>query len=488
VIAKRALPLVLARSIVVLTGVGLQIFLARWLAPDLFGLWGIVMALLILIEYSLLGAFAASAAKLVSENRGSAGSVARKIMTFQMFLACGIATALFLSAPMLASLLGDHRLTFYVRLGVLDIPLTAVVITYGGVLSGLMHFTKRAWVVIGYSLAKILAVFILMLAGFSLTGALVGKLCASALAALHARWLCGHQPSTEEVRTGRIAEFSLPILALSLSVAVLGSMGLFCLKAMDSEPMADGWYTAIQNVTKAPGMVFMGVTGALFPSFSAAIASGDITQGMNPVAQSVRLLFLLLLPTAVVLCGTAEELIVLVYGQPYLPAALPLKILTGGMICLAFARVMLTAINADNRPGLSLRIVLVQLPVAFFLYLALIPRYSIAGAAMTVAISALIGALLGWYCLGKRYSGLFPSKSFLRILFASSVIFLGVQAFSLSGILLLPFYGMLALAYLGLLWMLNEVTPEEKVWIKSMGTSAHVACLAIGKKFRWRIP
>ena len=102
---------------------------------------------------------------------------------------------------------------------------------------------------------------------------------------------------------------------------------------------------------------------------------------------------------------------------------------------------------------------------------------------MTVTISALIGALLGWYCLGKSYSSLFPSKSFLRILFASSVIFLGVQAFSLSGILLLPFYGLLALAYLGLLWVLQEVTPEEKAWIKSRGPAVTAACLSIRKKF-----
>lgn len=483
---KGALPLMSAQAMFVLTGFALTVFLARWLTPDVYGLWGIVISLLVLVEYSMMGVLGLTAAKLVSEDRMAVGRVARVTLRLQMATALVVGVALFLLAPTIARLLNDPRLTFYFRLAVLDIPLTGLFVAYSGLLSGLMEFHKRALVAMAYSIAKVVGVLLFVMLGFSLTGAIMGKICASGLAVLVAFRMCRYERDMERVTYSRIVGFSTPVFFLHLAGAALGGMGLYCLKALAAEPLVAGWYTAVQNVTKAPRMVFSGVTGALLPSFSSAISAGEPERGVEHVAQAVRLLFMLLLPTVFVVSATAEELITLVFTEAYLPAALPLKLLMVGVILGGFASVMLTTITAENRPTLTLGIVLIQIPVALFLYVSLIPKYGIIGAAGASVLTSGFSGFVAFLYLAKKYRGLVPLPNLVRITIASSVVLGIVHVLPMSGMLLLPSYLALALGYVSLLWLMNEVTQEEKAWVKTMGTSVKSAILSSARKADWR--
>ena len=111
-----------ASAFFVLTAFVVHVLLARWLSPDLYGLWGVVISMLVLVESSLMGALATTAGKLVSENPGAAAGTARTTQKAQMVLSILTIGAALLAAPLVADLLGDQRLNTLLRLAFLDVP------------------------------------------------------------------------------------------------------------------------------------------------------------------------------------------------------------------------------------------------------------------------------------------------------------------------------------------------------------------------------
>ena len=340
---------------------------------------------------------------------------------------------------------------------------------YGGVLSGLMDFRRRALLSATYSVAKLVCIVLLVAAGFSLTGAIAGNIAASVVGVVVGwritRGISGREPA----EVSRVVRFAAPV-SLNIFVAtILGAIGLYFIKAMAPSDETAGFYASAANLVHGPGLVFTGIAAVLFPSLSSAAFAGDKASGIVYIRQSLRLLFLLLMPTVFVIIATAEDLISFLFSEVYLPASPPLRVLVVGLAFASLLRLLNTVMIAEGRPRVPLLIGLVQLPVAALLCIGLIPSYGMVGAAVSWVLTGALGCGLSFYMVASKYGiAIVPTRTLLRTVAASLALY-ALASYSLgSGIHPIPLYILLGPAYLVLLFVMGEVTRNDRAQLAAL--------------------
>ena len=467
-IAGDALLMMSARSIFVLTAFVLHVLLARWLSPHLYGVWGVLISILVWVEMSLIGALAVTASKLISENPDAARGVARTTHRIQLALSALIVVAVMLVAPLIADLLNDERLTGLLRLAFLDVPLMGAFMVYGGVLGGLLNFRGQALQSISYSFTRLVCMVLLVAAGLSLVGAIVGNIAASVVGVIVGYSLTRFEGGYQPVEAGRVLRFSTPIFLLLLTGIARGSLGLYFIKALVSEGEVAGFYAAASNLALAPGLVLTGIGAVLLPSLSSVVSSAGSRSGTGYITQSVRLLFLFLLPTVLIVIATADDLVSLLFTNVYLPASTPLRVLMVGLLFSSLLHLLGTAMIAEGKTRLPLSINLVQLPVAVVLYVFLVPSHGMLGAAVASAATAILGCGLGLYVVARQHGWVLPLGSLLRASAASLILYTLASYYSGSDFGLIALYLLLGPVYLILLILMREITGEDRAQLRAM--------------------
>ena len=180
--------LMISEGILFLSGYVIHFWLGRYLGPADYGTFGVVLYLMTTVNLFLTSGIPKSASKHIAEDYSKAGSVIKDANKIQLVF-CALLFGLYFGlAGVIANLLNDPSLTPYIRISALAIPTYALYSIYNtGYLNGLRKFGRQAISAAGISLARIAAVFILVLVGFGVNGAIIGY-AASALIGFLLAW------------------------------------------------------------------------------------------------------------------------------------------------------------------------------------------------------------------------------------------------------------------------------------------------------------
>src|SRR5262249_15922006 len=122
-----------------------------------------------------------------------------------------------------------------------------------------------------------------------------------------------------------------PLFLLALSQRVLDRVGILALKLLGASAREAGWYAAAQNFGIAPGLFTVSFWPLRRGGLSRSVRGGDLSAGRPLVRTALRLLFGLL-PFVAFGAGAAPEVVQLIYGRGYEPAArLALPLLVGAL-------------------------------------------------------------------------------------------------------------------------------------------------------------
>ncbi|QOL26496.1 polysaccharide biosynthesis C-terminal domain-containing protein [Thalassotalea sp. LPB0316] len=126
----------------------------------------------------------------------------------------------------------------------------------------------------------------------------------------------------------------------------------------------------------------------LLPKITEAVQAGKVE---SQVGQAERYLLILSLLIAIPVVNYADEIILLLFGERYLPAVLPLQILALAKVIHTMAQgANLTLISSDKQQSMA-KTHIFLFAVAFALSLALVPQYGLYGALATyVSIISLL--------------------------------------------------------------------------------------------------
>jgi len=469
VMGKGTIYLMVMNVIFLISGYAIHFGLARYLGPELYGVFGVILALLAISEILLLRGVREAVTKFTSEDEESASSIKNKALKIQAVFSLFVFIFLIALAPIIADRLNDLSLVNYIRLSAFIIPVMALYSVYAGHLNGIRAFVKLAEIGIVYSLTKVFAVFALVFIGLKINGAIFGYLIAALVGMLVTKHYCVFKTDTKsDFKASKLIKFAVPLIIYSIGFILLMNIDLLFVKALVMDNAKTGFYTSATTLAKTPYFIFLALSATLLPSISKSTTNNDLKLTQKYINQSLRYMLLLLIPGALLVSATSENLISLVYTTIYINAAPSLSILIFGLSFLSVFVILTTIITASGKPNVSMIVALILVPIDIVLNLTLIPIYELKGAALATTITAFIGLVIAAAYVFQRFGTLMSPISFIRISGASLIIYFVALSYPFSGILLVGNYVFLFLVYLGLLWVLRELNEEDIKVVKNM--------------------
>jgi len=460
-VIRGTLYLMIGQAAFVFSGYAINIMLSRQLGVEQYGVYGVVMSVLIWVELSVIVGIPTALQKFIGEDHTHAHTLRKLAFGMQLKYSEFVFLLFFLSSGVLAELLNDHRLAFYLRIAALDIVLYALYRLFLNVHNGMKNFGKQTIVSVVYAGGKMVAIFVLVWRGLAVAGALLGNAIGSGLGLLSAILLKpGVEPSERVVEKSKIIRYAVPIILFTLLINLFLSLDLWFVQAL-LDSTAAGYYVAASTIAKAPYFLFLALSFTLLPSLARAKKDNDARRVQQLVWQSTRVIFLALSFIVVMIMLTAKEIIDFLFTSLYAPATGILQVLICGLSFLTVFMVFATMLNVDDRPSSSMWIATAVVAVNVALNLWMVRRYGILGAAWATTCSTFIGMSWAGFAVYRKFRARFDARSLLRILGAATLAFAVGAQFS-SGVLY--FWTKIVAVmtvYFGALYLFGEIRAEE---------------------------
>jgi O-antigen/teichoic acid export membrane protein len=261
-----------------------------------------------------------------------------------------------------------------------------------------------------YGLTKPGGVFLALLIGLSVFRALIVNVAgtAGALVYLASQMsLRTFRPSFTHTRL--ILQLAFPVGLLLLALQILTNIDLWSLKIIGTEGAeVIGMYVAALNIARVPALAFSAVNGVILPSLSRALALQDMALALFGVAQVCREM-------------------VITQDRPYLIAATTLS----------------------------------HIPIAMAFNLTFIPLCGPIGAAMSLALTALLLATITGWQVFRRLGSLLETSTFVKVILATTVTAMVAVHVPLMGVWLPLKYMFLMGSYGLILALLDELTGDD---------------------------
>ena len=438
--------------------------LGRILGPASYGIFGVVIYLVSLPQNLLNTGIPLAASKYIAEDNSRAKTVMHKTTKLQLVSSLIVFWVYFLLAGAFSNLLKSPSLCNYIKISAFIIPVSAFYSLYTNFLNGFRWYDKQALVLIISSMTKVIGVFMLVLLGLRLYGAILGYLMGP-LAGLTVGWyfLKGKERKNKNrFRYKKIINFAIPVIVFSITINFLISADLFFVKAILMDNIQAGYYTAASMLSRVPFYIFSVLGSALFPAISRSTALRDIEQTQNYIINSIRYLLMFLIPTIVVFSATSNNLINLCYSLKYLPASTSLSILFLGFGFFTVFSIFANIITASGKPKTAMLAVFLLLPICIILNTILIPRYHLEGAALATTITSFLGSCITGGYVFIYFKVLINKVSLAKICGVSIIIyFMAILCGSASPLLLPLLYVMLLLVYFIMLFLIKELRRED---------------------------
>jgi O-antigen/teichoic acid export membrane protein len=452
--------LILAWGVVLVTGYGLTLVLARLLVKEALGEYGLVMSVLVWLEIVVINGLPVAVQKFTAANPKQAYGILKSGAGIQALAAAALYAAAYFGAPLLAGLFQDGQLTFYFRIAFLNIFLYGFLHLLASFQNGMGRFGRQAFILTVFAFGKLGCVVLFLILGRDLVWAFWGNAAGAALGILAGAAFIRRAPKVKAFESGALVRFALPSVLYSLAVSLLLSLDLWFVNRMLGR--GDGAvYTVSSQIARIPYFLVFGLSATVLSAVSAAVAAGRMQNARGTIAQAIRFLCMMAAPIAVLATAYRKEGMALLFPPQYAPGEAVLGILIWGMALLAFVVVLTTVINAGGRPAVSFGLTSGMVAIDAALNAALIPRMGLAGAALATTAAAGAGVLVSGLAVRRMYGFSMSLKPILRIALASLVpagIGLAVPARGLRLVLVCA----LAAALYGLVLMaVGEVKKEE---------------------------
>ncbi len=442
----------------------MAVILGRWLGRELYGVYGVIMSVLLPAELIGRLGIPQATSKLVAEVRNEQRAFEQTSITLTAVTFLALAAAFFCAAPLLARAYALENGAVLFRIAALDIPFYGMFFCLQHILNGQRRFASEGLGVSLYGVSKALGVVALLAIGVTIEGALIVNVLASVVGcAYFASRLSPKRfrPTLAEMRP--ILRLALPTSFFILGQQLLANLDLWFLKWIGEEAdQTIGLYVAAVKIASLPNLALFVTMAVLIPTISRAASAADDEMVRTLVRGATRLLVLVLLPTCVYLAVRSEALLALVYGPDFAAGAvfqalLVLRFGLFGVLLMTFCTVLI-ALGDPRRAALQ---VLALVPLGVVLSIVFIRWRGAEGAALAVLTTVVIGVVVSGLTLRRRVGPLLAAAPSIASFTATALLVAALSQWSIARFWLLLEFPLFAAAYLALLLVLRAVTLEE---------------------------
>lgn len=383
-----------------------------------------------------------------------------------LYVSLILMAALMLFSLPLAAWFQSDGLAPYLILLSLDLPLFALNQVQRCGLNSEGEFGLRAGASVARWVTRAAATWLLLAAGWDVSGALAAWLLASLAEILAVRRLPLRLLSQAGAPFGVVWREGRTLLACNCGSRLYERLDLFLLQAFTADARLTGLYSAAQTLAILPGLFTAALSGVL----SSVIVRGSaVAEGTPPVLSradrdtGLRGLraAICLLPLAVIFALNGQDLAEFAFGHRFRAAGDFLGPLSMAAIGLALSRIASGILGAIGLARYAWWLSIPSCAVLAGLLWFTIPAYGATGAAATTASVSVVNGLLAGVFVCRQLERQFPWVSLLRVI-AASLIVGALCAWPPFATLWLPLGMALACAAgLGLLIALGEWTVSE---------------------------
>lgn len=429
--------------VVLLANLLASILVARYLGPDLFGVYALIVWVRVTSAMLLDVGFSSAITKFVAELSGAryraeAESLARMLIVGQIAVAAFGAIMLWLVAAPLATALNQPEAAPLIPLAIAALGFNVVGGAFLGRLAGLQRFMLKAALETIGAVATIVGTVAVIAIGGGIREFLWLDIAVAALVALLTITRSQMRPlgggPLDRQLLGRVARFCFGIFLVTSFDAILWQRSeTFVLGRVNGVDQVAyfgaAYFLAVLPVTLVPHA--LGATLAPFLSHRLG------TSGVGAVRQSymisTKYSALVALPICFLGAGLAEAVIRATYGNAYAAAAPALRLLLIGAAAGALATPGTSLFLALGIPA---RRAFWGLPLAgvdLLLTVLLVPALGSTGAAFAKCVSQLSHVSIEAQYLRRKQHVTFPLGSLIRIAIASGAA--GLVAYVVSSTL-----------------------------------------------------
>ncbi len=443
----------------------------RILGPEDYGRYGLVVTLTTMIIILIGNGIPTAMSKYLSEifetEPNMIGVIKKKAFQLQAILIGGITILFFILTPLPSKMLGDDSLTPLFQISTLIIPAFALASFYFYYFTGIHRFNLQAILKTVRSIAKI--IFILGLAWFfKVEGAIAGYIVAPLLVFIIAviidflaKPTSQKNTDTAKFSTKKLLNYAWPLTLFLLFYEIMISIDLYMVKALLQNDFLTGIYNGALTVGRIPYYLFYALTIVLLPKISQTTSLKLKKETAKIVAQTIRLLTILL-PLAIILMVVfAQDIIALFYGTDYLSADKPMQILVVGVGFLTVFYVLSFALNGAGKVKTTMTIAGTGMAANIVLNYFLIQSSGLTGAAVATTTTSFFVMLAILYIVKKEFNVSLPLKSLFRVILASGVTYFASTLFSGNSYLFIFWSLLLSIIYFIILYVLKEFQEED---------------------------
>lgn len=457
-VIKGTILLTVATFIFAIAGYVINIWLGRNLGPEVYGLYGIVIAVWTFVNLIIVSGIPSAVTKHISADEKQRDSILKTSIGLLITFSIIISSAYYSMAPILGAIFNDSRLVPYFRLSAFIIPIYSLHAIYVSYYNGLRDFVRQSLIASIYPIAKV--AFVIGLAKiYGVAGAILGFIAAPFFTLFFSFKL--PKQSAPPFPLKKLIFFSVPIIGYTLFFTLMQQIDLYFVKILMDNPQAAGFYTAGQSISVIPLYIFGAVSSVIFPSISKSVNDNNDVKIGNMIRYAIRLVAIVLIPLAVLISTTSVSLVKLIFTSRYQVSAEPLSILIFGYCFLAIFSICSNVLNGAGQPKKTFLSATTGILISAICSYILIPIYGLAGAALSTTIAAGFSLIVSMIFIKNRFRTTLPIKSIIRIAAATVGIFFIARSFDAQGVWLLVLYAVIAVLYLAVLFISGEFTEED---------------------------
>ncbi len=488
-LVKSAIIVTVSEIIFNLSAFVIHAVVGRILGPADYGRYGLVVTLTTMIIILVGNGIPTAMAKYLSEifetNPRLIKVIKKQAILLQSLIIGSLTFLFFLSAPLIAKILGDLTLTNLFRISSLIIPAFAAASFYFSYYTGLHKFNIQALLKVSRSVFRIF--FIISLAYFfQVKGSIVGYILAPLSVFLLALIIDKFNINKEikkKIQESSISQqdnlifpwknlvnYAWQIVVFFLAYELMISIDLYLVKRILASDHLTGIYNAALTAGRIPYYLFYSLTIILLPAISRSTSANKTSEAQKIINESLRVMFLFLVPLITIMINFSHPIIELFFGHRYLEAAAPMKVLLPGVGFLTVFYVMSFAMNGAGKTRPPMFLAIGGTILNAILNIILIKKYALIGSALATTLTSFFAMTTMLYFVWKYFGKLGEIKSFLKITLAGIGTYFFGCLFPQENLTFI-FYSIIVFCFYCLcLYLLDEMKKSDLFFVKDLFT------------------
>jgi stage V sporulation protein B len=428
-IAKGSLVMLIGSFIFRIGGFVYRISLAYLLGPTGYGILGLTLPLIGVLQLSAEGGIPPAIAKYIAQYEAlNQPAMIRQIIktSFKLIIVMGLLLSLtifILAKPLALDVLHQPLAVVPFQAVALITPFSVITGELKGVFQGFYQMRNLVITKAFEQSFTITFAILLIIANFYVAGAVIGTAIgymAAGVAAFilfrkhvwkhikgkprRSRRLNPHNHNDtftfrKELRLVKmLIFFSVPVVFSSLGELFMYDMGTWVIGAYLPAQFV-GYYAAASPIARLPLIISMSVATAVLPATSAALSVNNRDLITTYVNQAYRYVIIVVLPASLGIAVLATPIISLIFPG-YELGSEALKILALGMLFFTLYTVSGSIAQGMGKPVIPMVALAIGTVIELSLSVVLVPKYGINGAALATTISTfLLMVMVAWRTL-----------------------------------------------------------------------------------------